>query len=103
MLEQWRPGWYFVPPEGGDGWPPLGTGTEQASERGTTMGFWKSDSKEAVDAHKKAKKELERISKADMKAHRARGGKGGAPESKRWLDANDKVWATDKKVAWWRR
>lgn len=33
MLEQWRPGWHFVPHEGGDGWPPLG----ESSGRGTRM------------------------------------------------------------------
>ena len=49
------------------------------------------DKKQANEAHRKAKEELERVSKRDKY------------ESDAYLEANNKVIETEKNVSWWRR
>jgi hypothetical protein len=59
--------------------------------------------KDARKALREARNDLERVSRADGKRHRAAGGRGNVPESDAYLAANDRVIDAEKALPWWRR
>ncbi len=52
---------------------------------------------------KRARSKLSAQADRDLRQHRARGGRGGAPESRTFLDLNDKVAAAERRLPWWAR
>jgi len=55
------------------------------------MGWFSKDDPKAVQEHKDARRDLERVSRKDK------------AETDRYLRANDRVIAAEKNISWWRR